>query len=61
MQRIVVSTLRWLVEEESTDRQREALGAVLGGMPLQEVARCGDCHEGFEARLPALRALTPSQ
>jgi hypothetical protein len=60
MQRIVVSTLRWLIEEESTNRQREALTAVLGGMPLEEVARRGDCREGFEALLAALRALTPS-
>lgn len=39
MQRAILSTLRRLVDEELTDRQRRAMQAVLRGMPLEEVAR----------------------
>ena len=38
MQRIVLSLLRRLIREELTDRQRQAMQAVLRGMPLQEIA-----------------------
>jgi len=38
MQRIVLSLLRQLICEELTDRQRQAMQAVLRGMPLQEIA-----------------------
>ena len=39
MQRIVLSTLRRLIREELTDKQHQAMQAVLRGMPLQEVAQ----------------------
>jgi RNA polymerase sigma-70 factor (ECF subfamily) len=39
MQRIVLSMLRRLIREELTDRQHQAIQAVLRGMPLQEVAQ----------------------
>jgi RNA polymerase sigma-70 factor (ECF subfamily) len=39
MRRIILSTLRRLIQEELTDRQRQAMTAVLNGMPLEEVAR----------------------
>jgi RNA polymerase sigma-70 factor (ECF subfamily) len=38
MQRVILSTLRQLIGEELTDRQRQAMQAVLRGMPLEEVA-----------------------
>jgi RNA polymerase sigma-70 factor (ECF subfamily) len=38
MQRGVLNTLRRLIREELTDRQRQAMQAVLRGMPLQEIA-----------------------
>jgi RNA polymerase sigma-70 factor (ECF subfamily) len=39
MRRIILSTLRRLIREDLTDRQRQAMTAVLNGMPLEEVAR----------------------
>ncbi len=39
IQRALLSTLRRIIDEELTDRQRQALVAVLHGMPLEEVAR----------------------
>ena len=39
VQRAVLETLRRLIREELTPKQRRALQAVLGGMPLEEVAR----------------------
>jgi RNA polymerase sigma-70 factor (ECF subfamily) len=39
MQRAVLETLRRLIREELTPKQRQALQAMLGGMPLEEVAR----------------------
>jgi RNA polymerase sigma-70 factor (ECF subfamily) len=44
MQRIILSTLRRLIREELTDRQRQAMMAVLNGMPLEEVARRMDTN-----------------
>ncbi len=44
MQQTLFETLRRLILEELTDRQRQAMMAVLGGMPLQEVARCMDTN-----------------
>ena len=38
MQRVVLSTLRRLIREELTPKQRQAMTAVMQGMPLQEVA-----------------------
>lgn len=39
MQRAILDALRRLVREELTDKQRQAMEAVLKGMPLEEVAR----------------------
>ncbi len=39
MRQIILSTLRRLIQDELTDRQRQAMTAVLNGMPLEEVAR----------------------
>ena len=39
MQQTLLDTLRELISEELTDRQRQTITAVLGGMPLEEVAR----------------------
>jgi RNA polymerase sigma-70 factor (ECF subfamily) len=39
MQRAMLDTLRRLIREELTDKQRQAMEAVLKGMPLEEVAR----------------------
>lgn len=39
MQRAILATLRRLIREELTDKQRQAVEAVLRGMPIQEVAR----------------------
>lgn len=39
IQRTLLSTLRQIIDEELTDRQRQALVAVLHGMPLEEVAQ----------------------
>jgi RNA polymerase sigma-70 factor (ECF subfamily) len=38
-ERIILSTLLRLIQEDLTDRQRQAMTAVLNGMPLEEVAR----------------------
>jgi RNA polymerase sigma-70 factor (ECF subfamily) len=38
VQQVIVDTLRRLVAEELTDRQRQAMQAMLRGMPLQEIA-----------------------
>jgi RNA polymerase sigma-70 factor (ECF subfamily) len=39
MQRAILATLRRLIREELTDKQRQAMEAILRGMPMQEVAR----------------------
>ncbi len=39
MQQAILGTLRRLIREELTDKQRQAMQAVLRGMPLEEVAR----------------------
>jgi RNA polymerase sigma-70 factor (ECF subfamily) len=39
MQRAILETLRRLIREELTDKQRQALQAMLAGMPLEEIAR----------------------
>jgi RNA polymerase sigma-70 factor (ECF subfamily) len=39
MQRAILATLRRLIREELTDKQRQAMEAILRGMPIQEVAR----------------------
>jgi RNA polymerase sigma-70 factor (ECF subfamily) len=44
MRRIILSTLRRLMQEELTDRQRQAMMAMLNGMPLEEVARRMDTN-----------------
>jgi RNA polymerase sigma-70 factor (ECF subfamily) len=44
LRRIILSTLRRLIQEELTDRQRQAMTAVLNGMPLEEVARRMDTN-----------------
>jgi RNA polymerase sigma-70 factor (ECF subfamily) len=44
MRRIILSTLRRLIREDLTDRQRQAMTAVLSGMPLEEVARRMDTN-----------------
>jgi RNA polymerase sigma-70 factor (ECF subfamily) len=44
MQRAILRTLRQLINEELTDRQRQAMQAVLRGMPLEEVARRMDTN-----------------
>jgi RNA polymerase sigma-70 factor (ECF subfamily) len=44
MQRAIVDTLRRLVREELTDKQRQAMQAALKGMPLGEVARRMDTN-----------------
>jgi len=44
MQQAILSTLRRLIREELTDRQRQAMQAVLKGMPLEEVARRMDTN-----------------
>lgn len=44
MQRIILSTLRRLIQEELTDRQRQAMTAMLKGMPLEEIARRMDTN-----------------
>jgi RNA polymerase sigma-70 factor (ECF subfamily) len=44
MQRAVLETLRRLIREELTDKQREAMQAMLRGMPMQEVARRMDTN-----------------
>ncbi len=38
MQQVILNTLRRLIREELTDKQRHAMQSVLRGMPLQEVA-----------------------
>ncbi len=38
LQQVILDTLRRLIREELTDKQRQAMQAVLGGMPLQEIA-----------------------
>jgi RNA polymerase sigma-70 factor (ECF subfamily) len=43
--RIIMETINTLIEEELTDKQREAIQAViLGGVPLEEVARRMDTN-----------------
>jgi RNA polymerase sigma-70 factor (ECF subfamily) len=44
MQRAMLDTLRRLIREELTDKQRQAMEAVLKGMPLEEVARRMDTN-----------------
>ena len=44
MQRAILDTLRRLIREELTDKQRQAMQAVLKGMPLEEVARRMDTN-----------------
>jgi RNA polymerase sigma-70 factor (ECF subfamily) len=44
MQRAIVDTLRRLVREELTDKQRQAMQAALKGMPLGEMARRMDTN-----------------
>jgi len=44
MQRAILDTLRRLIREELTDKQRQAMQAVLKGMPLGEVARRMDTN-----------------
>jgi len=44
MQRAILRTLRQLINEELTDRQRQAMQAVLKGMPLEEVAHRMDTN-----------------
>jgi RNA polymerase sigma-70 factor (ECF subfamily) len=44
VQQAILDTLRRLISEKLTDRQRQAMMAVLGGMPLEEVARCMDTN-----------------
>jgi len=44
MQRAILRTLRQLINEELTDKQRQAMQAVLKGMPLDEVARRMDTN-----------------
>jgi RNA polymerase sigma-70 factor (ECF subfamily) len=44
MQRAMLDTLRRLVREELTDKQRQAMQAVIKGMPLEEVARRMDTN-----------------
>ncbi len=39
MQRAILGTLRRLIREELTDRQRQAMMAMMRGMPLEEIAR----------------------
>jgi RNA polymerase sigma-70 factor (ECF subfamily) len=39
MQRAILATLRRLIREELTDKQRQAMEAILRGMPIQEVAQ----------------------
>jgi len=43
-QQAIVDTLRRLVREELTDKQRQAMQAVLKGMPMGEVARRMDTN-----------------
>jgi RNA polymerase sigma-70 factor (ECF subfamily) len=40
----MLDTLRRLIREELTDKQRQAMQAVLKGMPLEEVARRMDTN-----------------
>lgn len=44
MQQAILRTLRRLIRDELTDRQRQAMQAVLKGMPLEEVARRMDTN-----------------
>lgn len=44
MQRAILETLRRLIGEELTDKQRQAMQAMLRGMPLQEVAERMDTN-----------------
>jgi RNA polymerase sigma-70 factor (ECF subfamily) len=44
MRGVILETLRRLIREELTDKQRLALQAVLKGMPLEEVARRMDTN-----------------
>src|SRR5919199_737316 len=43
-QRTIMTDFRRFIDEELTDRQRRALLAALGGMPLEEVARRMDTN-----------------
>jgi RNA polymerase sigma-70 factor, ECF subfamily len=43
-QRTIIADFRRFIDEELTDRQRRALLAALGGMPLEEVARRMDTN-----------------
>lgn len=43
-QRTIMADFRRFIDEELTDRQRRALLAALGGMPLEEVARRMDTN-----------------
>ena len=43
-QRTIMANFRRFIDEELTDRQRRALLAALGGMPLEEVARRMDTN-----------------
>lgn len=44
MQEAILDTLRRLIRDELTDKQRQAMQAVLRGMPLEEVARRMDTN-----------------
>ncbi len=56
MQRGVLNTLRRMIREELTDRQRQAMQAVLRGIPLQEVAeRMGTNRNALYKLLHAAR------
>ena len=44
MQQAILDALRQLIREELTDKQRQAMQAVLKGMPLEEVARRMDTN-----------------
>jgi RNA polymerase sigma-70 factor (ECF subfamily) len=44
MQEAILGTVRRLIRDELTDKQRQAMQAVLRGMPLEEVARRMDTN-----------------
>jgi RNA polymerase sigma-70 factor (ECF subfamily) len=59
VRRMMLDRIQRMIAEELTDKQRQAMMAVMqGGMPLVQdhLDRCGDCREEFELLLAALQA-----
>ena len=68
---MMLGTVQRLIDEELTDRQREAMMAVLAGMPLEEVARRLDTNRNalyklihdarlrLQKRMMAVEGLSP--